>query len=67
MYRVSQNIEDVGAAETLEGAREIVQGAPPGRFVVVEERSEPFPSGNTRRVWGRMLKHPDGRVEDEAW
>src|SRR5262249_23301206 len=25
------------------------------------------PSGHTSRWWGRLIRHPDGRVEDEAW
>lgn len=67
MYRVSHNIEDIGHAETIDDAREIVRREPPGRFVIVEVRPEPFPSGHTVRAWGRMWKYPDGRIEDEAW
>jgi hypothetical protein len=39
----------------------------PGRYEVDEIRAEPFVSGHTSRSWGRMLRHPDGRVEDEPW
>jgi hypothetical protein len=45
----------------------IVQGQPPGRYDVDEIRADPFPSGHTSRSWGRMIRHPDGRVEDEPW
>jgi hypothetical protein len=30
-------------------------------------RADPFPSGHTSRQWGRMIRRPDGRVEDEPW
>jgi hypothetical protein len=32
-----------------------------------EIRADPLPSGHTSRQWGRMIRHPDGRVEDEPW
>jgi hypothetical protein len=32
-----------------------------------EIRAEPFPSGHTSRQWGRLVRHPDGRVEDQPW
>ena len=47
--------------------REIVRGQPPGRYDVDEIRAEPFPSGHTSRQWGRLIRHPVGRVEDEPW
>jgi hypothetical protein len=67
MFRVSQQGESIDDAETVEGAREIVTSQPPGRFDVDEIRAEPFPSDHTSRQWGRMIRHPDGRVEDEPW
>jgi hypothetical protein len=67
MYRVSHNFKDIGDAATIERARQIVKSARPGRFVIVEIRDEPFPSGLTSRAWGRMIRHPDGRVEDQPW
>ena len=67
MYRVGHNFADIGDADTIERARQIVQGAVPGRFVIVEIRDEPFPSGLTRRTWGRMIRHPDGGFDDESW
>ena len=67
MYRVSRDFADVGDADTIEHARRIVQDAPPGRFVIVEVRADPFPSGHTSWAWGRMIRHADGRVEDEPW
>jgi hypothetical protein len=44
-----------------------VQGQPTGRYDVDEIRAEPFRSGHTSRQWGRMIRHLDGRVEDEPW
>ncbi len=67
MYRVSRQGEGIDDAETIEGARGIVRGRRPGRYDMVEIRTEPFPSGHTSRSWGRMMRHPDGRVEDEPW
>jgi hypothetical protein len=37
----------------------------PGRYSVDEIQAEPFPSGHTSRSWGRMIRDPDGRVEDD--
>jgi hypothetical protein len=65
MFRVSHQGEGMDDADTIEVAREIVRGRPPGRYDVDRIRAEPFPSGHTSRQWGRMIRHPDGRVEDE--
>jgi hypothetical protein len=65
MVRVSHRGDGIDDADTIEGARGIVQGQPPGRYDVDEIRAEPFPSGHTSRQWGRLIRHPDGRVEDE--
>ena len=67
MFRVSRNGEGIEDADTIEGAREIVQGQPPGCYDVDEIRAERARSGHTSRAWGRMIRHPDGRVEDEPW
>jgi hypothetical protein len=48
----------------LEGARQIVRGQAPGRYDVDEIRG-PFASGHTSRGWGRLIRHPDGRIEAE--
>jgi hypothetical protein len=53
--------------DTIDGAREIVRSRPSGRYDMDEIRAEPFPSGHTSRQLGRMIRHPDGRVEDEPW
>ena len=65
MFRVSHHGEGIDDAETLEGARGIVRGQPAGRYDVDEIRAKPFPSGHTPRAWGRLIRHPDTRVEDE--
>jgi hypothetical protein len=67
MFRVSYRGDGIDDADTLEGARAIVKDQPPGRYDVDEIRTEPFPSGHTSRQWGRLMRHPDGRVEDEPW
>jgi hypothetical protein len=65
MFRVSHRAEGIDDADTIEGARGIVRGQAPGRYDVDEIRAEPFPSGHTSQQWGRMIRHPDGRVEVE--
>jgi hypothetical protein len=67
IFRVSYRGEGIDDADTIEGARGIVRGQSPGRYDVDEIRAEPFPSGHTSRQWGRLIQHPDGRVEDEKW
>jgi hypothetical protein len=58
----SESITDVGSVEAVEGA---VQVGGPGRYDVDEIRAEQFPSGHTSRQWGRLIRHPEGRVDDE--
>jgi hypothetical protein len=65
MFRVSREGDGIDDADTIEGAHGIVQGHAPDRYDVDEIRAEPFPSGHTSRAWGRLIRHPDGRVENE--
>ena len=65
MLRVSHQGEGIDDADTINGARQIVGAQPPGRYNIDEIRAEPFASGHTSRQWGRMIRHGDGRVEDE--
>jgi hypothetical protein len=67
MVRVRHKGEGIDDANTMEGAREIVRVQPPGRYDVDEIWAEPSPSGHTSRSWGRMNRHPDGRVEEGPW
>jgi hypothetical protein len=67
MFRVSHRGEGIDDADTIEGALESARGQPPGRSDVDEIRAEPFPSGHASRSWGRMIRHPDGWVEEEPW
>jgi hypothetical protein len=67
MFRVGHRGEGIDDAETIGGAREIVRGRPPGRYDVDEVRAKPLASGSTSRSGGRMVRHPDGRVEEEPW
>ena len=48
MFRVSHRGEGIDDADSIEGARGIVQGQPAGRYDVDEIRAEPFPSGLIR-------------------
>lgn len=66
MFRVTHRGDGTDDADTIEGTRGIVRGQPSGRHNVDEIRGVPFPSGHTSRSWGR-IRHPDGRVEDQAW
>jgi hypothetical protein len=65
MFQVSQNGARIGYAGSIEGAREIVRCEPLGRYDVDEISAEPFASGLRSRRWGHLIRHPDGRVEDE--
>jgi hypothetical protein len=44
MFRVSHRGEGIDDADTIQGAREIVRGQPPGRYDIDEIRAEPFAS-----------------------
>jgi hypothetical protein len=65
MFRVSHRGEGIDDSGTIEGAREIVRGQTPGQYDVDELRAEPFPSGHTSKQWGRLIRHPDGWVEED--
>ena len=65
MFRVSRQGEGLDDVDTIDGARQLVQGQPPGRYDVDEIRAESFPSGHTSRSWGRLIRRTDGRVEYE--
>jgi hypothetical protein len=67
MFRITHQGKEIGDAPTIEGAREIVRLQPPGTYGVDEVRTEPFASGHTSRAWGYLIRHPDGRVEDDPW
>ena len=67
MFRINHRGEGIDDSDSLEGAWEIVQSGQPGRYDVDEIQAAPFPSGHTSRAWGRLIRHPDGRVEDEPW
>lgn len=67
VFRVSRDGKGIDDVRTIEGARAIVQAQRPGAYDVDEIRADPFPSGHTSRSWGRMIRHRDGRVEEEPW
>jgi hypothetical protein len=64
MFRVSRN-DLIADSETIYIARKIVRGEKPGRYHVDEIRTDPLPSGHTPRAWSKLIRHADGRVEDE--
>jgi hypothetical protein len=47
MFRVSHRGDGIDDADSIEGARGIFRGQPPGCYEVDEIRSEPFPSRHT--------------------
>ena len=67
MFRVTHKGEGIDITDTIEGAREIVRGQPPGRYDVDEITAGPFPTDHTSSAWGHLIRHPDGQVEDEPW
>jgi hypothetical protein len=64
MYRISGEQSGFDA-DTIEQARERLRNAEPGRYHVDEIRAEPFPSGRRSRVWGTVVRHADGRIDDD--
>jgi len=66
MFRVRHNDVWIGYSGSIGGAREIVRCEPPGRYDVDEVRADPFASGITSTRWGHLIRHSDGRVEDES-
>ena len=66
MSRISRD-ETGFDADTIGRARETLRREEPGLYRVDEIRAEPFPSGHTSRAWGSLIRHADGRVEDEPY
>jgi len=66
MFRVRHNELWIGYSGSIGGAREIVRCEPPGRYDVDEIRADSCASGITATPWGHLIRHSDGRVEDEA-
>lgn len=66
MFRISRG--DSGFdSDTIDRARETLRDEEPGLYRVDEVRADPFPSGHTSRAWGSLIRHADGRVDDEPW
>jgi hypothetical protein len=66
MFRISRGKWGFDS-DSLEEAREVLRDEKPGRFHVDEIRADAFPSGHTSRARGSLIRHADGRVEDEPW
>jgi hypothetical protein len=66
MFRVRYNELWIGYSGSIGGAREIVRCELPGRYDVDEIRADVLGSGITATPWGHLIRHCDGRVEDEA-
>ena len=64
MFRVSHRAEGIDDADTIEGARRIVRGQPPGRYDVHEIRVPPFLCGLRRNrrvaIGPRPMRHDTG-------
>ena len=65
MFRISRG-ESGFDSDTIDRAQEILRQDEPGLYRVDEIRADPFPSGHTSRAWGSLIRHTEGRVEDEA-
>ncbi len=65
MFRVSRGQTGFDA-DSLDQARERLRHEEPGLYHVDEIRADPFPSGHMSRAWDGLIRHRDGRVEDEA-
>jgi hypothetical protein len=65
MVRVTLRGEGIDGDDIIDGATQIGRDQPVDRYDVDEIRAELFPAGDTSRQWGRLIRHPDGRVEDE--
>jgi hypothetical protein len=67
MFQVHRSGAWIGYAGSIGGAREIVRCEPPGCYDVDEIRAESLASGIRSRRWGHLIRHPDGRIEDEQY
>jgi hypothetical protein len=67
MFRVTHRGEEIGSADTIEDARQIVAGQLPGRYDVDELPGGPFPNGDKWLAWGHLIRQPDGQLEDDPW
>ncbi len=67
MFRATRKGKGIDDPDKIDGAREVVRRQPEGTCDVDEIRAVPFPSGQTGRSWGRMIRRADAWVEDEPW
>jgi hypothetical protein len=65
MFQVRRSGVWIGYAGSIGGAREIVRCEPAGCYDIDEIRADPLPAGIRPRQWGRLIRLPDGQVEDE--
>ena len=73
MFRVTHKGEGIDIADTIEGAREIVRGQPPGRYDVDEITAGPSPTDHTSsagdisfdiRTGGSKMSRGRGRTHE---
>jgi hypothetical protein len=64
MFTVSR-VDSGFDADTFEPARKLLAGEASARYGGDEIRAEPFPSRQTSRQWGHLIRHPDARIVDE--
>jgi len=67
MFRISHKGKELAHADTLEHARQIILPQVPGRYDVDELHDDPLCSTQTAKAWGSLIRHPDGRIEDDPW
>ena len=67
MFRISRLGRYIAETETIAGAREVVGRLLPGTYGVDEVRDVFSPNGPSVRPWGRLIRRPDGRIEDDPW
>jgi hypothetical protein len=70
IYRLDDSQgELLASGDTIGYLEGLVADLGPGRYTVDEIRSEPGPSGHTRRRWGLIFKLEDGTIisEPDPW
>ena len=68
IYRVSQGGRVPGRHfDSVDDARDHVRGRSPGHYDIDVLHFEPDLSRHHLKAWGRMIRHPDGEVEDDPW
>jgi hypothetical protein len=63
VYRVTKVLDVSLLVDSIEAVEAFARHHGPGRYIVDEHASEPFPgSKHSARAWGTVVHQPDGRV-----